>query len=134
MSGQWDNDGPAMKFGLPVKLWMIIILMFLCIFSLALLPKSVPFVNPQIKAEPYVWPQGCAKREYNELDKIDKECLADNYYIGDGEQWGWPRSSKRSNYYRLENDAMDMGCNMITQNCYASHIVKKVFITSNRYE
>ena len=130
MSGQWDNDGPAMKFGLPVKLWMIIILMFLCIFSFALLPKSVPFVNPQIKTEPYVWPQGCERKKYTDKDQISDACLSDIYYIGDGQQWGWRRYSKRPYYYRVNNDAI-MVSDLWSTRPRVMAVVEDAFVTQD---
>ena len=71
-----------------------------------LLPKHKPFVNPKIVAEIYVWPNGCERKVYKELDKIRRECLVDRYKIGDGQIWGWRRTGKWPHYYRVGNDAV----------------------------
>lgn len=76
-----------------------------------MLPERKPFMNPKIKAEAYVWPAGCEKRKYKgyddgKFDKISRNCLVDQYYIGNGQQWGWSNGGNRPYFYRVGNDAI----------------------------
>lgn len=86
-----------------------------------------PFVNPKIKAEAYVWPQGCEERKYKNQDEIPPECENDRYYIGNGREFGWSRAP--GGYYRVGNDAVQVVCLFYDQSsCTVNRIVNDVFV------
>jgi hypothetical protein len=82
--------------------------LFAAVFTIAIkmAPDRKPFVNPKIVAEAYVWPIGCKIKKYASGDKISKNCLIEKYYIGDCQNWGWPRGTKWPYYYRVGDDAV----------------------------
>lgn len=125
-----DHNVPVKLLGLPRVFWLLILLIVFFTISMKMLPKRNPFVNPKIVAKPYIWPTGCDQIEYKEQQVISESCLESRYYIGDGEKWGWPRGSKRSNYYRVGDHAFDLGCNTFTGTCYVHRIVKNIFVVS----
>ena len=117
------------------KTLLLLIVTVLCVTIVfyAFSPKRGPFTNPKIKADPYVWPQGCEKKNYSESDDIDKACMSPSYFIGEGNQWGWPRDGKGyPEYYRVGNDAIDIRyCDEDEQNkCHVRNMVRDVYAVS----
>jgi hypothetical protein len=128
VSDEFDDEDQKARIRVP-RVWVLAIVTVVgFIFMMKTAPVRAPFVNPKITAEPYVWPEGCQRREYKELDIIDRKCIQDKYYIGSGENWGWPKSSKRASYYRVGNDAFDMGCSVFSNECHVTSIVKNTFV------
>ena len=101
------NYGAKIKwFGLGRVWWLTAALAMALGIVIRMAPERRPFVNPRIEALAYVWPGGCERKKYRSLDKINRECLEPKYYIGDGQKWGWYRTSKWPYYYRVQNDSV----------------------------
>jgi hypothetical protein len=97
------------------------------------LPEQKPFVNPRIVAEAYVWPDGCIEKRYVDLDKIQHACLTSNYAIGDGQQWGWKRTSKWPHYYRVGTDAV-LVTDIWSREAKIFNVVRDVFVVKDSNE
>ena len=81
-------------------------------------PPSGPFVNPHLKVEAFVWPNGCLEskkgyaKKYGDTERIPRACFPDNNLFPDWRKYGFPSSGgKRADpYYRLGNDAVAVSC------------------------
>jgi hypothetical protein len=89
-----------------------------------------------ITAEPYVWPEGCEKKEYVDMSKISKKCESIKYYMGSDRKYYWrdrpssqlSYSQRPDYYYRVGNDALEIRCSFLDlENCFVTNIVKNVF-------
>jgi hypothetical protein len=129
MSDGFEDEMPQKWFGLTRVWWLAISLIIGIIVIMKIMPERVAFVNPKIVAQPFVWPEGCEKKQYEEEMPVHRECISELYNIGDGRKWGWKSSSKLSSYYRVGNDAIFPICN---DNCKVLLIIKDVFITDIR--
>jgi hypothetical protein len=88
------------------------------------------FVNPHFVSSRYEWPSGCVVRRYIEDEGIPGACADPKYYIGDGYKYGFPQQGRgRATYYRVNNDAVDIGCEVFRDRCVANFIVKDVFVS-----
>jgi hypothetical protein len=128
MSDGFDEDAPRQWLGLTrMRAGIFAAVAVIAIFYL-FGPKPVPFVNPKIAAEPFVWPTNCEKKTYKELTEINKSCLS--WYIGDGSEWGWPRGPKSADYYRISNDAIRISCNRGPNMCWIQYIIHDAFVNN----
>ena len=122
-----DSGIPVKWYGIRRVYWLVAGLTLVLFTAIKIAPEKRPFVNPRIEASPYVWPAGCEEKEYSRGDEISKSCLESQYSIPDYKKYGWPRSSKRANYYRIGRDAVWVWCNSITGSCSVRRVVSDVY-------
>ena len=78
--------------------------------------STPPFSNPHIRAAPFVWPNGCPARYYEEYDVIPIACAVEENRLKEARSYGFIWSSVGSTrgdaaeYYRLANDAIQIEC------------------------
>lgn len=129
MSEVIENNKAVKRFGLTASQWRIAIPVTLGLIIVLAWPKPVPFVNPKIIAQPFIWPTGCQQKTYSKGDPITAACL--KYHIADGPKWGWPRGSKWPDYYRIGDDAVWVICNVYTSRCRVFDAVRDVYVRGN---
>lgn len=68
------------------------------------------FVQPHIKAPPYIAPSGCSAAEYGEgAGKIPCPCADVKYEFSEARKYGFIFLGRRNNaYYRVGNDAVEI--------------------------
>jgi hypothetical protein len=85
---------------------------------------KVPFSNPHLLSQPYVWPIGCRPAQYSVHMPISRSCLTDRNLF-DGTKFGFFYPRGVSHYYRVGEDAVGPGCTM--NECVVQVIVKGAF-------
>jgi hypothetical protein len=133
MSDGFDEDAPRQWLGLTrMRAGIFASVAVIAIFYL-FGPKPVPFVNPKIAAEPFIWAEGCEVKSYAETEEISPRCLLQKYEITKWESYGWkrrPRGSTR--YFRIENDVISVGCDLNPKSCFIFDKIDDVFISDNK--
>jgi hypothetical protein len=63
---------------------------------------------PAVKAEPYVWPQGCEHKRYKFADRISPKCMDSRYFLTNkyAKSLGASTGTRRREWpsYRVGND------------------------------
>jgi hypothetical protein len=88
---------------------VIFSLVFGYIFSTNIVsPSQAPKQITAVKAEPYVWPEGCEQKEYGYGEEISSQCMKKKYLLADeyAEQLGVDTRARnyRWDSYRVGND------------------------------
>jgi len=79
----------------------------------------------------FVWPDGCAQREYRDGDPISIAChdyrntLPRKLVFDHGFRWLIGR--QEHDYFRVGNEAINFACNYFTQKCRVRHAEHNVF-------
>ncbi len=142
----YTDPDPAVASEKNVRSKTEIIMLFgwgaLLIFSLTRKCGETPrFLKPVNNAEPYIWPEGCPQRQYEDsrLEPIPTACKAQKYTIKDWYERGLLSASyiDRSSdfYYRVGNDAVGIKCSLIKSgDCWASRVERNFFLVKNALE
>lgn len=90
---------------------------FLIALFLSPLLKSVDLpartLRSPVKAPAYVWPRGCDKRAYDLFEGIARNCGSEAYEIVNYRDYGLFSAAGKSaeaEYFRIDNDAVQMRC------------------------
>jgi hypothetical protein len=90
-----------------------LLLIFAVGFSLALVNYLSPTAtrikqSTPVKAEPYIWPEGCEQKRYSYGDKISPQCMRIEYRLNDEYAERIGAETRKRNYrwdsYRVGND------------------------------
>jgi hypothetical protein len=141
MSNTDPKPAVAREKGARSKIEMIMLFGWgaLLIFSLTRSCGESPrFLKPVTNAEPYIWPEGCPRRQYEDsrLEPITPACKVKKYIIKNWYERGLPSASyidKSSDfYYRVGNDAVGIKCSLIKYgDCWASRVERDFFLVKN---
>jgi hypothetical protein len=133
--GVSDRTSKHRQRSIPLYYWLVFLLLaaggIYCTLS-----NNPDFVNPKIAAEPYVWPDGCKRKNYKYGDYISKSCMTPKYAIPEWKQYGWQAGMGTSTvfegFYRVGNDAIAFHhCDSASKNlCKAREKIVDVFIVT----
>jgi len=84
------------------------------------------FQNPHIQATPYIWPRGCAPRQYHDDDRISWSCVAESNRFDDAYKYGFVLGHGSAGYYRVGNDAVLITCGF-RKDCEAENVVENAY-------
>jgi len=87
-------------------------------------PKYKPF---KIRADAYVWPEGCPKKIYDEYDEPPRACASEKYYYGGMYEYGLSYN-RGAYYYRIDKDLVDIRCGIGFKNCAIIKIYRDIFV------
>ena len=74
-------------------------------------PRSWPFVNPHIRAEAFVWPEGCLNDKHGGYGKIPRACVLERNRILRWWRYGFNTIGRNpAPYYRVGNSAIEISC------------------------
>jgi hypothetical protein len=82
-------------------------------------------------AEPFQWPEGCAKRRYARDDLINISCKRDENIVPRALvlDHAFPYADTRADqtYYRVGSDGINFRCNNLTQHCSVRWVERNVY-------
>jgi hypothetical protein len=112
----------------PALFWAVLI--FLAIVApISVLVLSGPqptTTRPHVRAAPFIWPQGCPRKKYNDSDAIPRSCIIEDNRFRDWPRYGLPSFRGSSEYYRIGNDAVLAECGFY-KTCTAQFVVEDAF-------
>ena len=82
-------------------------------------PPSGPFLNPHLKTEAFVWPEGCPRKPYAQTyfhvkseKRVPRACFPTRNLFTDWRKYGFHSFGykRAAQYYRLGNDAVEVSC------------------------
>jgi len=108
--------------------WLAPLAIGVFILSYVNRPMAVTFVQPHIKAAVFVWPSGCLAKKYQKTDRIARACRQhQNLFNGEPYGFNYVGGGSRSAYFRVGNDAFQIGCRIDQDDCTIGYKYDDVF-------
>jgi len=111
--------------------WTALVLIF-AVFAATFMYPSI-FSPPHsitipVKAESYVWSNGCESAPYKLHDRIPAGCEQDQYRISNPQDYPIDDVNYHfAPYYRVGDDIISISCHGFSNECYVQHILKDAF-------
>lgn len=119
------KSGATASYSFAVRIPTVLILMAVLVYIFSS-KMDRPIHYPHILASPYVWPNGCEKRDYESgFEKISASCADKAYKFPDASKYGF-LYGRGGEYYRVDNDVILIDCEA-RGSCYKTRVVKHIF-------